>query len=424
MKKPFLIGLAPLFFLLCQGYATTLKDIRELKTAGLDDATIIAAIDSAIEISTPEIIALKKDGYSAELIQAILKSKKTFASATVSPTVVAPSQNSLVITSTVAEKNTTVRSSVEGPRLYLDGKLIGVLKEGENKFDLPEGQKKLGMEYLNFRLESDMAISKTNNFIQIYDYLEADETSKLVKNELLKNNRMAISYYVESLRRRGDIVNGAGETVGNFTYVEHEWETGCRVKILDKVFYMVHSKAKYHTTMIYSDKNIENTCEKPTLFSTLLFNENGQIEKVFSHHDLGKVLETEIDIQRKLDLEQNKIELWNKQEQAQAQNNIALVYSDKAKADSVGFELHIGTRARGKMVYSLNLGEQKVCPGQYYYHWRRKNISPSESLEIPEGKKAIVAIHSNFIGNQTKIYLVPIDKDLTGINFENHKNFL
>lgn len=416
--------LTPLFFLLCQGYATTLKDIRELKSAGLDDATIIAAIDSAVEISTQEIIELKKNGYSAELIQAILKSKKNFAVATAAPTVVAPSQNTLVITSTLAEKNTTVRCSVEGPRLYLEGKLIGVLKAGENKFDLPEGQKNMCMEYLNFRLESQITISKTNNFIQIYDVLEADDSSKLVKNEVLKNNHTAIAYYVESLRRRGDIVNDAGETVGQFTYVQHEWETGSRVKILDKVFYTVSSKAKYHTTMYYKDKNIEDTSEKATLFSTILFNENGQIQKVFSHHDLGKVLESEVDIQRKLELEKNKIELWNKQEQAKAQNNIVLVYSDKAKADSLGFELHIGTRARGKMVYALTPGEQKVCPGQYFYHWLRKNVSPSEKLEIPEGQKAIVAIHSNFIGNQSKIYLVPIEKDLTGINFENHKNFL
>ena len=115
------------------------------------------------------------------------------------------------------------------------------------------------------------------------------------------------------------------------------------------------------------------------------------------------------------------IQAYNAQENS---SNVKIVMSEKARNDTEGFSLKIHL---SESLYHFDLGEGQlaVCPlkSAYTYIWAREGIDPSESFRVTEDNNIVIAVHSNWLGNQTKVYKVPKDTDLSQINFDNVKNY-
>ncbi|MBF0245623.1 MAG: hypothetical protein HQL31_10190, partial [Planctomycetes bacterium] len=111
--------------------------------------------------------------------------------------------------------------------------------------------------------------------------------------------------------------------------------------------------------------------------------------------------------------------------------NVYIYFSQSAKKDTQQFFLRPMIVDCSENLYALsNMNDPMnpksshiVRPNEYRYYWDRKGLSPTEKVTIPDGKQIVFAVHSNFLGNQTKVYEFPMDYDISGITASNAESF-
>jgi len=104
--------------------------------------------------------------------------------------------------------------------------------------------------------------------------------------------------------------------------------------------------------------------------------------------------------------------------------NFLLVFSEKAKNDTEGFQLSINM---SDPLYHINIhtGLASVCPLEtsYRYSWIREGIDPSENFQVKDNHLTVLAVNSNWLGNQTKVYYLPKGTDLSKVSYDNVASF-
>ena len=406
-----------LLFLASQIFAGAVEDIISLKEMGLDDSSIVESASQGEKLKPADLIKLKKAGFSNELIGKLMKAQKASSSKQSQPTTIIVQQQE---SKSSGEVELTVHTVINGGLLKINGKEIARTNRGINKITVPTGDHVVRLETSYGSYEEEISVkSGVANVIHIYDYVEPPESCKEVYKSYIKKFERELNSMIKSSHKI-DLVDREGFRVGSEKYEGIRVDIGSSIRIFDEHQTCVTFSGQETTYDKYGDATSRKNPE--VLFRIWIDPEFDLKTKAIFVERTFKNFQRIVKEYRDLDESLARIEKFKA---SNPEPTLAIVYSDKAKKKPTeSFSLSIPLA--GKLYDITKEGAYAVCPlpgVPFTYNWKRKGFDKSSSFDFPEGKKVIIAVDVNWMGNQTKVRYVSSDVDLSQVNFSNHKKF-
>ena len=400
-------------------FAGMVEDVISLKEMGLDEASIIDSVAQGEKLKPADLLKLKKAGFSNELIGKMMKAQKAKpAAASAQPTTIIVQQQQQE--EKAGEVQLTVHTDLNGATLKIDGNEVAKTTKGINKIIVPTGKHVIRMEASDGAYEKEVEFEKGQaNVLHIFDHVEAPESSKTIYQKFLEKTAREITF-VKAYSHKANIKGSDGFVKAEETIKDVQYSMGKSIRIFDDYLTSMVFQGVEHTYYIDSGKAYQSS---PKVLFIVYFDESLEIKDY--RYAVKRVYENYMETKRdyeQLDRNKAKVEQFNN---SNPEPNLAIVFSDRSKKKKTE-SLTLSFRMSGTIYDITNEGTYAVCPlpgVPYSYSWKREGLDKSASFNFPEGKKVIIAVDMNWIGNQTKVKLVPASTDLSKVTFSNYKSF-
>jgi hypothetical protein len=414
------IAVLSLFFLASQSgvWGDLADDLIALKSMGMDDESLRVSVQqSNSKLSPGDMLKLKKGGFDNALIKKLLMAgMKPAQDSQAQPQTVVIQQQ----VAPAAQVEITVHTHGKGGKLHVDGKLVATMHGGINKVMVPSGEHEFRLDHADKEYRQMVNIDPAQpNVFYIFYFDEVNEHSKAVFERYRREFKRELAQFCEH-EFDSDIVDRDGFTVGREYYKEIECRPYATIRTFGQEKTRLMFEGRFHKKIHGTKYNKEHTYKKglKTRFFTLDIEDSLEVSGELVYFDRAKMTFDELVLSfQRLDKNLKTIEIFNAENHAP---NVKIVLSEKALKDTRSF--HLSIPLSDKLYdFQLQAGELAVCPlsTSYRYHWGRKGIEPSESFRVREDKNTVIALHSNWLGNQTKVYYIDKSIPLSSVTFEN-----
>lgn len=395
-------------------YAGVVEDIVELRDLGLTtEGLLLAAKDGKMSFGPSELKKLKEKGFSEDFLELLDAHTKSLEK---------ESAGSLLMVEAVGEQDPIslkVISAKKGAVLLLDGKVVEKIENDGVRLKTTPGWHEIGLQWEGGEFKKEIRVTEKNfSIIHLFAEVPLDENSEEIARVFLEEDRAREIRAFKNNSLFRPIKSRSGITRGREIYRHMKAEASGGMKILDETRVRIDFKG-------VRERQIENG---PTLsssemvFFTLEVNEKGEVTDrqilepwVYKHYqNIVKEVED-------LDRDYATIRAFNKANDLQA--NLKIIVSPAAKKVTRSFQLSL---PHSEAIYTLGFGEWPICPlsRPYVTKWVRKGLDAEGELILEKDSRLLIVLHSNWLGDKTKIYQVSDDLDLAEISYENYKEKL
>jgi hypothetical protein len=418
-KTAYLTYTLLLFTTIC--FADLADDLIQLKSLGLDDETIASsAAQSETKLQPSDLVKLKQAGFSNELIKKLLMPSKTETVPQAPQTIVIQQQNA-----PKGQVEITIHTHAAGGKIFIDGEFVANAHKGINKLNAPAGKRQLRIDHADNEYADNIEIDSSKpNVFYIYYFDEPNENSKKISDNFSKKYQRELTKLAEN-QFPTTLVDGDGFAVGKIYYTDITCSVYKTIKSFDKeltrIVFSGLKRKRINATKYSKERNYVD--ESKTIFFTYDLNDDLEIiNEYISFKDIETKFQIWINSYAAYDRDMAQIEKFNNEANPE---NFKIVFSKKMLESTQGFYLKTYL---SKSIYDFELKDKSyaICPikSSYYYVWKRKGLDKEEKFRVLPDKKTVIAVHSNWLGNQTKVYHLNSSVDLTNITFDNVKSHL
>jgi len=392
------------------------EDIVELKDLGLDDESLLlAAKEGKMSFGKKDFSQLIAKGFSEEFI-GLLRSH--------TDSLKKNSQGLLLMVEAVGKEDPIslkVISDKPDALLLLDGKVVDRFEGGALKLGTSPGWHEVGLRWKGGEFSREIRLSEEERqTLHVFAKVPLDEESREMAQSLLEKK---LSREVKAFCERDfsrSIKDRFGGVKGREFFRKVKVLPTHGIKTLDETRVRMQFQG-------YAQKEMANgpILMSPSLsiFFILDFNSDGEvISKQINEPRIYREYMNIIKEVEELDEDYKRIRSFNGSKDSK-RLNLKIIASPKSTKDTKAFHLSL---PHSQSIYTLGLGAWSICPLErpYQTRWERKGVDPKSELNLNEGTRFLVVLHSNWLGDKSQIFKVPEGVELDVLNYENHKEKL
>jgi len=305
--------------------------------------------------------------------------------------------------------------------LLIDGKIIDSFENGVLRCRSTPGWHELGVKWKGGEFSREVRIGQEDlQIIHLFAEVDVDEDSQKLATEFIEETHFReVKAFCEDDFSR-PIKNRYGVTKGREYFRNVKVLPIKGIKVLRESWVRVQFQG-------YLQRELDGGATLMSPSATVFFSfdldaEGKVVAKKIGHQWVYRqymkiVKEVEV-----LDRDFERIRDYNSTLSSK-QPNLKVIGSKSAKQKTRGFHLSL---PHSESIYTLGLGLWSVCPlnRSYLTLWERKGADIEGELSLTDDARQLVVLHSNWLGDKTKIINVPEGVDLESLNYENYEEKL